>query len=48
MDQHFIIRSVQQIEKYLDLYNYTLKSYSRRNATEKAWSEVATEVKAHS
>jgi len=45
MDQNFNIKFVQQIEKYPELYNYTLKSYSKRNITEKAWSEVATEVK---
>jgi hypothetical protein len=44
MDQNFNIKFVQQIEKYPELYNYTLKSYSKRNVTEKAWSEVAIEV----
>jgi len=36
MDQNFNIKFVQQIEKYPEPYNYTLKSYSKRNITEKA------------
>jgi hypothetical protein len=45
MGKNFNIKYVQQIEKYPELYNYTLKSYSKRNITEKAWSEEASEIK---
>lgn len=45
MEQNFNIKFVNEIEKHPELYNYTLKSYSKRNMTDKAWSEVAAEVK---
>jgi len=45
MDQNFNIQFVQKIKMYPELYNYMLKSYSKRNITDKAWSEEATEVK---
>ncbi|KAF0714936.1 MADF domain-containing protein, partial [Aphis craccivora] len=36
---------IELLKKYPELYNYTLKSYSKRNITDKAWNEVAAEVK---
>ncbi|XP_076655286.1 uncharacterized protein LOC143360381 [Halictus rubicundus] len=36
---------VQLIEKYPCLYNHTLSDYSRKDITEKAWNEVANEIK---
>ncbi|XP_063629194.1 uncharacterized protein LOC134800639 [Cydia splendana] len=39
-EQTLNIKFVQEVEKYPCLYNYTLGDYSRKDATEKAWSEV--------
>lgn len=39
------IRFVQIVEKYPCLYNYNLDEYSRRDITEKAWDEIAEEMK---
>lgn len=38
------IRFVQIIEKFPCLYNYNISEYSRKDITEKAWSEVAEEI----
>ncbi|XP_066995202.2 uncharacterized protein [Anabrus simplex] len=43
-EQVFNIKLVGEIEKYPVLYNYTLKDYSRKDITEKAWNEVAEQV----
>ncbi|KAL3273910.1 hypothetical protein HHI36_015337 [Cryptolaemus montrouzieri] len=42
MGEHsfFNIKFVSEVEKYPCLYNYTMKEYSKKNITEKAWSEV--------
>jgi len=45
MEQNLNIKFVNEVEKHPELYNYTLKGYSRKNIIEKAWSEVAAEVK---
>jgi len=45
MEQNFNTKFVNEVEKHPELCNYTWKSYSRKIITEKAWSEVATEVK---
>nr|CAI5859360.1 unnamed protein product [Callosobruchus analis] len=40
----FNLKFVEEVEKHPELYNYTLHEYSKRDATEKAWSNVAKEV----
>ncbi|XP_068081651.1 uncharacterized protein [Anabrus simplex] len=39
------IKFVEEVEKHPELYNYQLSGYSIKDRTEKAWSEVAKEVK---
>ncbi|CAH1117536.1 unnamed protein product [Phaedon cochleariae] len=41
----FNIKFVGEVEKYPELYNYTLQAYAKRDATRKAWNKVAREVK---
>ncbi|XP_076302142.1 uncharacterized protein LOC143220367 [Lasioglossum baleicum] len=36
---------VQLIERYPCLYNHTLSEYAKKDITEKAWNEVANEIK---
>ena len=35
---------VQLIEKHTCLYDYSCAEYSRKDVTEKAWSEIAKEM----
>nr|CAD7410717.1 unnamed protein product [Timema cristinae] len=44
-DQVWNIKFVEEVEKRDVLYNYKLPGYSRKDITEKAWQEVAAEVK---
>lgn len=39
-DQALNIKFVQKVEEYPCLYNYKLTDYSRKDVTERAWSEV--------
>ncbi|KAK9692886.1 Alcohol dehydrogenase transcription factor Myb/SANT-like [Popillia japonica] len=41
----FNIKFVGEIEKHPELYDYTLREYSRKDCTEKAWNQVAKKVK---
>lgn len=44
-DEEFNVEFVSVIEKHEVLYNYKLEKYSNRNFKEKAWQQVAAEVK---
>nr|CAD7417448.1 unnamed protein product [Timema poppensis] len=44
-DQAWIIKFVEEVEKREVIYNYKLPGYSRKDIIEKAWQEVAAEVK---
>lgn len=44
-DPLFTINFIKAIENRPCIYNYGLSEYSKRNKTEKAWKEVAEEVK---
>jgi len=43
-EQILNIKLVGEVEKHPELYNYQLPAYSRRDITEKAWSEVGKAV----
>ena len=43
-EQTLNIKFVGEVEKHQVLYNYKLPGYSRKDITEKAWSEVGREV----
>jgi len=43
-DQILNIKLVGEVEKHPELFNYQLPAYSRRDITEKAWSEVGKAV----
>lgn len=44
VDQATNLKLVAEIEKRPCLYNYTLTSYSRKDLTEKAWSEIGQKI----
>ncbi|XP_004525091.1 uncharacterized protein LOC101455277 [Ceratitis capitata] len=44
VNKKILIRLVQSVEKYPCLYDNTLKEYSKREYTERAWIEVAEEL----
>lgn len=35
---------VQEIEKHPALYNFKLAEYSKKDITEKAWSEISSKI----
>lgn len=41
----FNINFMGEVEKYPELYDYTLADYSRKDVTDRAWQEIAKEVK---
>lgn len=43
-EQILNIKLVGEVEKHPELFNYQLPAYSRRDITEKAWSEVGKAV----
>lgn len=44
-DQEFNIGFVSVVEQYEELYNYNMEKYSNRQSQEKAWQNVAEQVK---
>jgi len=43
-EQKINLKLVEEVEKHPVLYNFTLSGYSRKDETEKAWSEVGRSV----
>lgn len=43
-DQELNLKLVNEVEKHEELYNYKLPAYSRKDLTEKAWQDVASQV----
>ncbi|KAF0685375.1 transcription factor Adf-1-like [Aphis craccivora] len=43
-EQKINLKMVEEVEKHPVLYNFTLSGYSRKDETEKAWSEVGRSV----
>jgi len=43
-EQKINLKLVEEVEKHPVLYNFTLSGYSRKDVTEKAWSEVGRSV----
>lgn len=39
-----VTKFVLEVEKYPCLYNHTIADYSRKDITERAWSEISKEV----
>jgi len=38
------IKLVGEVEKHIEMFNYQLAAYSRRDITEKSWYEVTSNI----